>query len=306
MLDTADLSNDDLDVELSDDELVVQATLDNQDRKNALNTNIIEGLLDVFEAADETDVRVVVIRGAGGTFCAGGDIKSMASALGQGSQAYREGFAGMKDLVEAAVDTGALTVAAVEGYCLAGGMGLAGACDVIVAADDATFGTPEVEIGIFPAQALVPIMRTVNEKQALKLLFTGEHIDADTAHDIGFTTDVVPADEFDDHLDSIVDDLVTPSSFMIEIGKESFYNQREMTFSEALDYMREMVTLLSMSDDAEEGFNAYLTNSEPDWKGRPESDDEASDDETSDDETSDDEASDDEASDDEASDDEAE
>jgi enoyl-CoA hydratase/carnithine racemase len=269
MLDTADLSNEDLGVEVSDDELVIRATIDRPDQQNALNTNVIQGLLDVFEVADETDVRVVVIRGAGGTFCAGGDIKSMANAIGQGSQAYREGFAGMKDLVEAAVDTGALTVAAIEGYCLAGGMGLAAACDVIVAADDATFGTPEVEIGIFPAQALVPIMRTVNEKQALKLLFTGEHIDANRAHDIGFTTDVVPAEAFDEHLDGIVDDLVTPSSFMIELGKESFYNQREMTFSEGLDYMREMVTLLAMSDDAEEGFNAYLTDSEPDWKGRP-------------------------------------
>jgi enoyl-CoA hydratase/carnithine racemase len=273
MVDTAALSNEDLDVAVSDDELVIRATIDRPDQKNALNTEVIQGLLDVFAVADETDVRVVVVRGAGGTFCAGGDIKSMAGAIGQGSEAYREGFAGMKKLVEAAVDTGALTVAAVEGYCLAGGMGLAAACDVIVAADDATFGTPEVEIGIFPAQALVPIMRTVNEKQALKLLFTGEHIDADRAHDIGFTTDVVPADEFDDHLDGIVDDLVTPSSFMIEIGKESFYNQREMSFSEGLDYMREMVTLLAMSDDAEEGFNAYLTNSEPDWKGRSDDED---------------------------------
>jgi len=283
MVDTATLSNEDLAVTASDDELVLRATIDRVDQRNALNTNVIQGLLDVFEVADETDIRVVVVRGAGGTFCAGGDIESMASAIGRDSQAYRKGFAGMKELVESAVDTGALTVAAVEGYCLAGGMGLAAACDVIVASDEATFGTPEVEIGIFPAQALVPIMRTVNEKQALKLLFTGEHIDADHAHEIGFTTDVVPAGEFEEQLNSIVDDLVTPSSFMIELGKESFYNQREMSFSEGLDYMREMVTLLAMSDDAEEGFNAYLTDTEPDWKGRPETDETGTDTEDSDD-----------------------
>lgn len=267
------LSNEDLDVEVADDDLVVRATIDRAEDRNALNENVIEGLTAVLDFADDGPARVVVIRGAGGTFCAGGDIKSMASAVGQGSQAYREGFAGMKQLIEKAVDTAALTVAAVEGYCLAGGMGLAAACDVIVASDEATFGTPEVDIGIFPAQALVPIMRTVNEKQALKLLFTGEHIDAREAHDIGFTTDVVPAEDFDDELDSLVDDLTGPSSFMIEIGKESFYNQREMGFSEALDYMREMVTMLAMSDDAEEGFNSFLTDSEPDWKGRPDTDD---------------------------------
>jgi enoyl-CoA hydratase/carnithine racemase len=268
VVDADALSNEDLAVSVADDELVIEATIDRPDQRNALNGNVIDGLLEVFDAADGGPARVVVIRGAEGTFCAGGDIKSMASAIGQGSQAYREGFAGMKALVEAAVDTGALTVAAVEGYCLAGGMGLAAACDVIIASDEATFGTPEIDIGIFPAQALVPIMRTVNEKQALKLLFTGEHIDAETAHDIGFTTDVVPAAEFEAELEDLVDDLATPSSFMIEIGKESFYNQRDMPFDEALDYMREMVTLLAMSDDAEEGFNAYLTDSTPEWKGR--------------------------------------
>lgn len=265
----AELSNEDLAVEVADDGLVVRATIDRPDQRNALSGAVIEGLLDVFAFADEGPVRVVVVRGAGGTFCAGGDIKSMASAVGQGSEAYREGFAGMQRLVEAAVDTAALTVAAVEGYCLAGGMGLAGACDVIVASEDATFGTPEVNIGIFPAQALVPIMRTVTEKRALRYLFTGEHFDAETAHEIGFTTEVVPAEDFDDALDALVDDLATPSSFVIELGKDAFYNQREMGFHEALDYMREVVTLLAMSDDAEEGFDAYLRDEEPDWKGRP-------------------------------------
>jgi enoyl-CoA hydratase/carnithine racemase len=268
-----DLGNDDLAVTVADDGLAVRAVIDREEDRNALNGAVIEGLLDVLAYADGDETRVVVIRGAGGTFCAGGDIKSMAGAIGQGSAAYREGFAGMKRLVEAAVDTAALTVAAVEGYCLAGGMGLAGACDVILASDEATFGTPEVELGIFPAQALVPVMRTVNEKQAFRYLFTGEQFDAETAHDIGFTTDVVPADSFEAELDDLVDGLVTPSGFTIEMGKEAFYNQREMGFEEALDYMREMVTLLAMSDDAEEGFNAFLTDSTPDWKGRPDDSD---------------------------------
>ena len=273
MITRDDLGNDDLAVTVADDGLAVRAVIDREEDRNALNGAVIEGLLDVLAYADGGETRVVVIRGAGGIFCAGGDIKSMAGAIGQGSAAYREGFAGMKRLVEAAVDTAALTVAAVEGYCLAGGMGLAGACDVILASDEATFGTPEVELGIFPAQALVPVMRTVNEKQAFRYLFTGEQFDAETAHDIGFTTEVVPADSFEAELDDLVDGLVTPSAFTIEMGKEAFYNQREMGFEEALDYMREMVTLLAMSDDAEEGFNAFLTDSTPDWKGRPDDSD---------------------------------
>ena len=274
MVTSDELGNEDLAVSVADDELVVRATIDREADRNALNQNVIGGLLDAFEFADDSEARVVVVRGAGGTFCAGGDVKSMASAIGQGSQAYREGFAGMKDLVEAAVDTAALTVAAVEGYCLAGGMGLAGACDLVVASEEATFGFPEVDIGIFPAQALVPVMRTVDEKRAFRYLFTAEQFDAATAHEMGFTTDIVAAEAFDEQLDALVDDLVGPSSFMIELGKESFYNQREMAFGEALDYMREIVTMLAMSDDAEEGFDSFLTGDVPGWKGRPDETDE--------------------------------
>jgi enoyl-CoA hydratase/carnithine racemase len=268
MTDRPMAGNADLDITVSDDELVVWATIDRPEERNALNENVIQGLQGVLAAADDGPARVVVIRGTGGTFCSGGDLKSMASSIGQGSQAYREGFAGLSNLMERMVETGALTVAAVEGYCLAGGMGLAGACDMILATEDATFGTPEVDIGLFPAQALVPIMRTVTEKRGLKLLFTGEHIDAEEAHDIGFTTDVVPAEDFETELDGLVDDLATSSPVMIEMGKEAYYTQRDMDFGEALSYMREMIALIAMSEDTEEGINAFLMDEEPEWSGR--------------------------------------
>ncbi len=260
--------NEDLDVTVSDDELVIRATIDRPEERNAMNENVIQGLLDVLATADDSPARVVVIRGAEGTFCSGGDLKSMASSIGQGSQAYREGFSGLSNLMEQMVETSALIVAAVEGYCLAGGMGLAAACDLILATEEATFGTPEVDIGLFPAQALVPIMRTVTEKRGLKLLFTGEHIDAATAHDIGFTTDVVPKGDFETELDSLVDDLASSSPVMIEMGKEAYYTQRDMGFGEALSYMREIIALIAMSEDTEEGINAFLMDEEPEWSGR--------------------------------------
>lgn len=268
ILDGDELSNDDLNVTVSDDDLVVRATIDRPDQRNALNDAVLGGLESVYTAADEGPPRVVIIRGAGGNFCAGGDIKSMAGAIGQGAQAYREGFSGLAALIEQMIDTSALIVAGVEGYCLAGGMGLAAACDLILASEDATFGTPEVDIGLFPAQALVPIMRTVNEKQGLKLLFTGEHIDAERAYDIGFATDVVPADAFEVELDSLVDDLANASPVMVEMGKEAFYEQRDMGFDQALTYMKEVVSLLAMSEETEEGINAFLTDADPDWKAR--------------------------------------
>jgi enoyl-CoA hydratase/carnithine racemase len=268
MPDVPDLSNEDLAVTASDDGLVLRATIDRPERRNALNDNVLSGLENVLGHADEGPVRVVVVRGAEGNFCAGADLERMASVLGQGAQAYREGFSGLADLIERMTETGALVVAAVEGYCLAGGMGLAAGCDLIMASDNATFGTPEVDIGLFPAQALVPIMRTVNEKQGLKLLFTGEHIDAQSAHDIGFTTEVVPEAAFESELDALVDDLAASSPVMIEMGKEAFYTQRDMGFSEALAYMREVVSLIAMSEDTKAGIEAFLTDSEPEWTGR--------------------------------------
>jgi enoyl-CoA hydratase/carnithine racemase len=268
MVDADELSNDDLDVSVSEDGLVARATIDRYEDRNSLNDAVIGGLEDTLAAASEDETRVVVIRGAGGTFCAGGDIKGMASNMGQGPMAYRDGFSGMKNLAEAVVNAEVLVVAAVEGYCLAGGMGLAASCDVILASGEATFGTPEVDIGLFPAQALVPIMRTVNEKQALHLLFTGEHIDADRAFDIGLVTDVVDPDRFDEELDDLVDSLANSSPVMIEVGKEAYYNQRDMGFDQALEYMREIISLIAMSDDTEEGINAFLMDSEPEWKGR--------------------------------------
>ena len=158
----ADLGNDDLRVVESDDGLVVRATIDRAEKRNALNDAVLDGLADTLDYADGSSARVVVLRGAGGNFCAGGDLESMAGSFGRGAQAFREGLGTHAGLMERMVDTGALVVAAVEGYCLAGGMGLAASCDVILASEDATFGTPEVDVGLLPAQAMVPIMRTVN------------------------------------------------------------------------------------------------------------------------------------------------
>ena len=264
----ADLGNDDLRVTESDDGLVVRARIDRPEKRNALDDAVLDGLADVLDYADDSRTRVVVLRGAGGNFCAGGDLESMAGSFGQGAQAFREGFGTLAGLMEQMVDTGALVVAAVEGYCLAGGMGLAAACDVILASEDATFGTPEVDVGLLPAQAMVPIMRTVNEKQGLKLLFTGERIDARRADEIGFTTEVVPAEDFDAELDDLVDDLAASSPVMIEMGKDAFYNQRDMGFSEALAYTREVIALVAMSEETEAGIEAFLTGEEPEWKGR--------------------------------------
>ena len=266
MLDPDTLSNEDLDVAVSDDGLVVRATIDRPDQRNAMNDNVLLGLVDALDAADDGDARVFVVRGAGGTFCSGGDLASM--PIGGGSQDFRENFGALAALVERMTEVSVLTVAAVEGYCLAGGLGLAAACEFVVAEAGAEFGTPEVNVGLFPAQAMAPIMRAVSEKQGLKLLFTGEHVDAAAAREMGIVTDVAPEGEFDSALDDLVDTLAANSPVMISMGKEAYYTQRDMGFGEALSYLKEVIALMAMSDDTEEGIEAFMMDREPEWRGR--------------------------------------
>ncbi|MDY7082065.1 MAG: enoyl-CoA hydratase/isomerase family protein [Halobacteria archaeon] len=267
-LSSDELSNEDFDVGVSDDEFVIRATIDRADKRNALNENVMQGINNVLDTADDSEVRVVVIRGAGGTFCSGGDLTEMARLIDASPQEYREYLSSISTLMAKMRRTDALVVAAVEGYCLAGGMGIATASDFVVAADDATFGTPEKDIGLFPMQVMAPIMRAVHEKKGLKMLFTGEKFGADEAEKIGLITDAVPADDFDDELDSFVNNLVNSSPTMISMGKEAYYHQAEMSFDDSLSYLKEMFSLLVMSDDTEEGINAKMMGENPDWKAR--------------------------------------
>lgn len=266
MVDADALSSDDLAVSASEDDLVVRATIDRPAQRNALNDGAIEGLLEVLEAADGGRTRVVVIRGAEGTFCSGGDLSEF--PIGQGTQAYRENFGALSGLIDRMQSTSALTVAAVEGHCLAGGLGLATACEFVLASAAAEFGTPEVDVGLFPAQAMAPITRAATEKAALKLLFTGEHVDADRAHEMGLVTDVVDPDAFEAELEALVDTLAANSPVLIEMGKEAYYEQRDMEFGAALAYLKEMIAMIAMSEDTEEGIDAFLTDREPEWRGR--------------------------------------
>jgi enoyl-CoA hydratase/carnithine racemase len=262
----SDLSNDDLRVAVSDDGLVARATIDRPDRRNALGETVMTGLLEVIAAADESEVRVLVIHGGEDVFSAGGDFTEM--PLGGSAQEYRENFGALSEVMVALRNCSALAVAAVEGDCLAGGLGLAASCDFLVAAESAEFATPEVNVGLFPVQAMVPIMRTVPEKQGLKLLFTGESIDAERAHEMGLATDVYADHEFDERLDAFVDALAANSPVMLSMGKDAYYAQRDREFEAALDYCKEVIALMAMSEDTEEGIEAFMMDREPEWRGR--------------------------------------
>lgn len=267
-----ELSNEDLQVSASDDDHVLYATIDRPEARNATNERVNRGLLDVLDAADRGPTRVVVIRGAEGTFCSGGDLGGMDDEEDEDGElpplTKRDHARQLSALLDALVSTSALTVAAVEGYCLAGGCGLAAACEFIVAEEGATFGTPEVNVGLFPMQASAPIMRAVQQKKGLEMLFTGEFLSAREAEDIGLVTRVHPEDEFEDRLADFISTLASNSPVMIELGKEAYYRQRNMAYDDAHAYLKEMLTLLMTSEDHKEGIAAFQEDREPEWVGR--------------------------------------
>lgn len=263
-----DLSNKDLRVEFSDDDLEIRVTLDRPEQQNATNERMMDGLMNVLEVADDSSARVVVIRGAEGTFCSGGDLGGMGKEGPPTASDRREQAAGLSELYDQLITTDALTLAAVEGYCLAGGLGLASGCEFVLAEQDATFGLPEVNVGMFPMQAMSSIARTIPEREFHELAFTGEFVGADQAADMGLVNEVIHGESFDKQLGEFVDTLVNNSPTTIAMGKEAYYQQREMTFTEAHRYLADMLALLMMTDDHQEGIEAFQEKRDPAWTAR--------------------------------------
>ena len=257
------VGSDDLRVRESADGAITVATIDRPEVRNAMNPGVERGLHSALDHVETSATRVLVIRGADGTFCSGGDLGEMGEATD--TLSFRENFSILSNLATRFVDLDALVVAAVEGYCLAGGLGLAAACDFTVASDDSTFGTPEMNVGLFPMQAMAPILRSSHGTKALHMLFTGEFVDAATAEEMGLVTAVVPAEEFDERAGEFVATLASKSPTAIAMGKRAYHTHREMSYDDALEYLRDCFAVLATSSQAREGLVAFDEDREPEW-----------------------------------------
>ena len=159
-------------------------------------------------------------------------------------------------------------IARVRGATLAGGLGLAVSADFVVADDGATFGTPEINVGLFPMMILAIISRNVGRKKALDLLLTGRIIGAAEAETMGLVTRVVPAAELDTAVDDLARTLASKSPAVMGLGKHAFYTAADMEFDAALDYLRGMLGVVLATEDADEGLRAFIEKRRPEWKGR--------------------------------------
>jgi enoyl-CoA hydratase/carnithine racemase len=243
-------------------------TLNRPEARNALNPTVVRELAEALARLDaDPDARVVVLRGAGErAFCAGADLKGM---FGTPSiLAAREQYAGVARVLETIPRLRTPVIAQVHGYALAGGCGLAAACDVVIAAEDAVFGLPEIKVGLLPLMVLAPILRAASPKRVLELVLTGREIPAREALEIGLVTRVVPPVELEATVARVARGLAALSPVMVALGKEAFYRALELPHAQALAQLRDLLTIVASSEDAREGITAFREKRPPRWQGR--------------------------------------
>lgn len=238
---------------------VARVTLNRPEKRNALNEALIDGLKSSLRrASDDASVRVVVISGAGNDFCSGADLASL-QKIADGSVA--ENTADARSLMELFVlmrQVGVPVVAAVRGKALAGGCGLASACDIVLASAEAQFGYPEVKIGFVPAMVMAILRRNVSEKRAFELITRGAQISAAEAKQFGLVNQVFPEEEFDSAVTAYVNRFTTVSKSAVALTKTLLYQIDGMSFGDALDAGVDVNVIARMTEDCRAGVRKFL------------------------------------------------
>lgn len=241
-------------------------TIDDPERRNPMSVETMNGLLrHTREAVDDSAVRVIVYTGAGDrAFCAGGDL---AGSFVDDPIGLHESRGDIARLFRLMMRGGKPTVARVNGHALAGGFGLAVACDITICVDDAKLGTTEVRVGLWPMMISAVLARVMPRKAALELMLTGRIIDPEEALRLGAVSRVVTRGELDSSVDEVVDAMLATSPLTLMLGKDSFYGMADADLDTALDRLQGGLTEVAMTDDAVEGVTAFLEKRSPDWSG---------------------------------------
>jgi len=246
---------------------VARITLNQPDKRNPLSPEVAGELVHALGVVGErADLVAVVLTGAGSVFSAGGDLGRM-----QAGQSPSPGQIPPVSLLELLVTMhrlGKPIVAMVNGHALAGGLGLMVACDLVVASDQATFGTTEIRLGLWPMMITAELTRNIGRKKALELMLTGKRIDAEEAERLGLVNRVAPAAELEARTMELARALASMSPATMRLGLRSFYDTQDMELEPALRYLEAELTRVLALEDAHEGIAAFFEKREPVWKGR--------------------------------------
>jgi enoyl-CoA hydratase len=247
---------------------VATITLNEPDTRNALSAELLGGLIAEFERARDDDaVRCVVLASSHEkVFSSGANLGGFAGDVSLVHKHFgSERFVELFKLITAFPKP---TICSAGGHVLAGALGIALACDLIVASEDATFGTPEINVGVFPFMIMALIYRNAGRKKANELLLLGERWSAQDALAAGIVNKVVPAGEFDAAVAGWAKKLAAKSPVIMRLGKEAMRRQLDMDLDDALDYLRAQLTLALSTEDIVEGVSAFFEKRDPVWKGR--------------------------------------
>jgi enoyl-CoA hydratase len=247
---------------------VATIALDQPDTRNALSAELLGELKQALELArEDAAVRVVVLASTHTTvFSSGGNLAGFTADVPQIEKHLSNDL--FPSIFRLLGELGKPSICAAGGHVLAGALGLALACDLIVAKDSARFGTPEINVGVFPFMIMALIYRNVPRKKTNELLLLGEQISAAEARDIGIVNKVVPAQEFDAAVADWAGKLASKSPLMMRLGKDAIFRQQDMAFADALDYLRGQLSLAFGTEDIQEGVAAFFEKRDPNWSGR--------------------------------------
>ncbi len=250
---------------------VARVTINRVDKHNALSPQVMMELRAAFGAARiDREVRVVVLTGAGErAFCAGADLGAVFVGDELPSPLEMHHSRGeFADLLRDIWALGKPVIARVRGHCLAGGFGLALACDFVIASTDSNFGVPEIKRGIWPMIISTVLMHAMPPKVALELMMTGRKVPAKEADSIGILTRLTDPESLDAEVDEFATMLASKSPAIMRLGRDAFYTTLDMKRDEALSYLQAMLTVNTSAEDTAEGIQAFMEKREPVWKGR--------------------------------------
>ncbi|MDA8137088.1 MAG: enoyl-CoA hydratase-related protein [Desulfobacteraceae bacterium] len=246
------------------EENVAWITINREAQRNAITPRAVHLFKECLDRAEaDTEVRVVAITGAGAkAFCAGADLR------GAGRPEDPDAFQSYADLLKRLTGFPKPTLARVNGHCLAGGTGLMLACDIVIAADTATFGTPEVNVGLFPMMIGALIFRNAPRKKAMEMTLLGERLSAAQALGMGMVNRVVSPEQLDQEVAAVLKNLTAKSPIGLRIGKTAFHQVQDMPFDQALDLLARKIGEVAATGDAREGITAFLEKRAPQFKGK--------------------------------------
>lgn len=243
--------------------------LNRPEKRNAMNAELIDETVKAMQEFDvDPDVNVIVLVSTHPrVFCAGRDLDEGSSGTATDIIKQREISSGPARLFLAIRSLRKVVIAGVNGFALAGGTGLAAWCDLVVAAEDAVFGLPEANVGLFPS-VVVPALgySTASVKKCLELILTGDRIDAQTAERMGLVNQIVPAEKLEEATMELAAKIAGKSPATLQVAKKTFYNMLNMEYSQATRYGAEITSILAVSEDGMEGQRAFLEKRQPKWR----------------------------------------